>query len=207
MFQTTLRYLVPIVGIALVATVAFAAAKAKDVVKEPTAKPADKSPLQGTVKDIDGKEQNLADYKGKVVLIVNVASKCGNTPQYKGLEAMYEKYKDQGLVILGFPANDFMSQEPGTNAQIKEFCTGKYNVSFPMMSKITVKGQEKAAVYKFLTEPSTAGDMAGEITWNFGKFLVDRNGALIGRFDPKTQPEDSKLVAGVEKALAAKPAK
>src|SRR4051812_8278216 len=134
-----------------------------DVIKAPTDKPADKTPLAGTVKDIDGKDVSLADYKGKVVLIVNVASKCGNTPQYKPLEAMYEKYKDQGFVILGFPANDFGKQEPGSNDQIKAFCSETYKVAFPMFAKITVKGDEKAPIYKFLTEPATNGDFAGEI--------------------------------------------
>src|SRR5205085_4548377 len=118
------------------------------------------SPLDFTVKDIDGKDVNLSDYKGKVVMMVNVASKCGFTPQYKGLEALYRKYKDQGFVILGFPANDFKSQEPGTNEQIKEFCTSKYDVTFPMMSKISVKGDDQHPLYKQLTEAK------GPVTWN-----------------------------------------
>src|SRR6266699_1405352 len=157
----------PVLGIALAA---FAAAKAgKEVVKDPTNKAAQKGPLDFTVKDIDGKDVKLADYKGKVVLIVNVASRCGNTPQYAGLEKIYEKYKDKGLIVIGFPANNFLAQEPGTDEQIKAFCTSKYNVAFPMMSKISVKGDDKAPLYKFLTEKETAGDFAGDVEWNFGK--------------------------------------
>jgi glutathione peroxidase len=206
MMKSALRWIVrciPVFGIALAVSIGLG----KDIVKEPTDKPVENGPLQFTVKDIDGKEQSLADYKGKVVLIVNVASKCGNTPQYKGLEALYEKYKDKGLVIIGFPANNFGGQEPGTNDQIKEFCSSKYNVAFPMMSKISVKGDDKAPLYKYLTEKETAGDFAGDVEWNFGKFLVDRNGALIGRFNPRTKPEEAVVTGAIEKALAAQPAK
>src|SRR4051812_39736207 len=116
-------------------------AKPADVIKDPTNEPAKSGPLEFTAKDIDGKDVKLSDYKGKVVMIVNVASKCGNTPQYKPLEALYEKYKDQGLVVVGFPANEFGKQEPGSNEQIKEFCSATYHVAFPMMSKIVVKGE------------------------------------------------------------------
>src|SRR5258706_9339374 len=147
MFKSALRWIVcsiPVVGIAL----AVSAGWGKEVVKDPTDKPAEKGPLQFKVKDIDGKEQDLADYKGKVVLIVNVASKCGNTPQYKGLEAMYEKYSPAGLVIVGFPANNFHGQEPGSDAEIKQFCTSTYDVKFPMMSKISVKGDDEHPLYK-----------------------------------------------------------
>jgi glutathione peroxidase len=185
------------------ATVAFAAPKEK-------AKPAAEggatptSPLDFTVKDIDGKDANLADLKGKVVMMVNVASKCGNTPQYEGLEALYEKYKGKGLVILGFPANNFGSQEPGTEAEIKEFCSSKYKVTFPMMSKISVKGEDKAPLYDFLTSEKTNPKFAGEVKWNFGKFLVGRDGSVVGRFEPGTKPSDPKVVEAVEQALAAK---
>jgi glutathione peroxidase len=208
MFRHALRPLAPVVAIVLAASVTFAAREGpKQVIKDPTNKPAAQSPLNFTVKDIDGKDQNLAEYKGQVVLIVNVASKCGNTPQYKGLEALYEKYKEKGLVIVGFPANNFGAQEPGTNAQIKEFCTQGYAVSFPMMGKVSVKGADKTDVYKFLTEQPTAGDFGGDIEWNFTKFLVDRNGNVIARFANGTKPEDAKVVGEIEKALAAKPAK
>jgi glutathione peroxidase len=182
----------------------------KDIIKDPSAadaaattQPAGGGVLGFTVKDIDGKEVNLADYKGKAVLIVNVASKCGFTPQYTGLEKLYETYKERGFVIVGFPANNFKGQEPGTNEQIKEFCTSKYNVTFPIMSKISVKGDDKAAIYHYLTEPATAGEFAGEITWNFNKFLVDRQGNLMARFASPTKPDDPQLVAAVEKALNA----
>jgi glutathione peroxidase len=149
-----------------------------------------------TMNSLTGKPVPLADYKGKVVLVVNVASKCGYTPQYEGLEKLYEKYKDQGLVILGFPANNFMSQEPGTNEEIGAFCKSKYGVTFPMFSKISVKGDDKAPLYQFLT---TTG---GEIPWNFTKFLVGKDGKPIERFGPKTTPDAAELTSAIEKALA-----
>lgn len=151
--------------------------------------------------NIDGKETALKEYKGKVLVVVNVASKCGMTPQYEGLEAMYKKYKGQGLVVLGFPANEFGGQEPGTNAEIKEFCTGKYNVTFPMFSKIVVKGDGIHPLYKWLTEQT---ENKAEIEWNFAKFVVGRDGKVVARYHPKTAPNDATLVATVEKALAAK---
>ena len=183
-----------------------------NVVKEPTKAPAQPkgnapaSPLDFAVKSIDGKEQNLSAYKGKVVMIVNVASKCGFTKQYKQLEAVYKKYADEGLVIIGFPANNFGSQEPGTDEQIKAFCTSKFDVTFPMMSKISVLGDDKAPLYKFLTEKPTAGDFAGDIGWNFNKFIVDRNGNIIARYNSKATPDDPQVTSEIEKALAAKPA-
>jgi glutathione peroxidase len=154
-----------------------------------------------TLPSIDGAPSPLAAYKGKVLLLVNVASKCGYTPQYKGLEALYEKYKDQGLVVLGFPANNFMSQEPGTNEEIKSFCTRTYHVSFPMYSKISVKGDDKAPLYQYLTDKSANPATGGEIGWNFTKFLVDKNGKVIARFDSKVTPESSELTSAVEQAL------
>jgi glutathione peroxidase len=185
---------------------------APNVVKAPTQAPAvakdsqPAGPLDFTVKTIDGKEQNLSQYKGKVVMIVNVASRCGYTPQYEGLEKLYKTYADRGFVILGFPANNFNHQEPGNNEQIKQFCTAKYGVTFPMMSKISVAGADQAPLYKYLTEPQTAGDFAGDIGWNFNKFLVDRNGNLIARYNSKTTPADPQVTAEIEKALDAKPA-
>lgn len=176
----------------------------KDTVKEPTKVPAPKQgPLGFTVKTIDGQEKKLSDYQGKVVLLVNVASKCGLTPQYAALEAVYEKYKDQGFVVIGFPANNFGSQEPGSNEQIKEFCTSKYNVTFPMMSKISVKGDDKHPLYKFLTEGKAGEDFAGDIEWNFAKFLVDRNGNVMARFGSRTTPDSPQVTEAIEKALAA----
>lgn len=166
-----------------------------------TSQPA--SPLSFVVKDIKGDDFDLAQLKGKVVMIVNTASKCGNTPQYESLQALYEKHKNEGLVVLGFPANDFKSQEPGTNEQIAEFCASKYNVTFPMMSKISVKGDDKAPLYKYLTEEPTAGKFAGEIEWNFAKFLVGKDGKVIARFAPKTKPDSAEVTAAVEEALSA----
>ena len=176
------------------------------VVKDPgtpaaaTTKPA--SPLGFSVKDIDGKDYDLSQLKGKVVMIINVASKCGFTPQYDGLEKTYEKYKEQGFVIVGFPANNFKSQEPGTNEEIKQFCTSKYNVTFPMMSKISVKGDDQHPLYKLLTQDT--GDFKGDIGWNFTKFLVDRNGQIYARFPSKTTPQDPQVTEAIQKGLAAK---
>ena len=143
-----------------------------------------KSIYDFTMNSIDGQPVSLESYKGKVVLLVNVASKCGFTPQYAALEAVYEKYKDRGLVIVGIPANNFAQQEPGTNAEIKTFCTRKYNVSFPMMSKVSVKGDDQTPLYKFLTDKVTDPQFAGDIKWNFTKFLFDRNGNPVARFEP-----------------------
>jgi glutathione peroxidase len=153
-----------------------------------------------TLNSIDGKPAPLAEYKGKVLLIVNVASRCGFTPQYTALEALYEKYKDQGLVILGFPANNFGAQEPGTNEEIKTFCTRKYNVTFPMYAKISVKGSDKAPLYSYLTEETKPG-ISGDIKWNFTKFLVDRNGNVVQRFEPEVTPDSKEITEAVEKQL------
>jgi len=159
-------------------------------------------PLDFTVKDIDGKDVDLAKaYKGRVVLMVNVASKCGLTPQYEELEKLYGGYKERGLVILGFPANEFGAQEPGTNSEIKKFCTSEYKVTFPMFSKIVVKGEGIHPLYKFLTEKETDPAYAGEIKWNFTKFLVGRDGKLAARFEPKTTPSSKEVVAAIEAAL------
>jgi len=149
-----------------------------------------------TLPSIDGAPAPLSAYKGKTVLIVNVASQCGYTPQYTGLEALYKKYKDQGFVILGFPANNFGAQEPGTNEEIKTFCTRNYSVTFPIYSKISVKGADQAPLYKFLTDAT-----GGDIKWNFTKILVDGNGKVITRFESKVTPESPELVGAVEKAL------
>jgi glutathione peroxidase len=153
-----------------------------------------------TLNSIDGKPSPLADYKGKVVLLVNVASKCGYTPQYSALEATYEKYKDQGFVILGFPANNFGAQEPGTNEEIKTFCTRKYSVTFPMYSKISVKGDDQAPLYAYLTKETGPG-IAGEIKWNFTKFLVDRDGKVVQRFESAVTPDSKEVTSAIEKQL------
>ena len=153
-----------------------------------------------TLNSIDGKPAPLSDYKGKVVLLVNVASQCGYTPQYSALEAIYEKYKDRGFVILGFPANNFGAQEPGTNEEIKTFCTRKYNVTFPMYSKISVKGPDQAPLYSYLTK-ETGDGIAGEIKWNFTKFLVDRDGKVVQRFEPAVTPDSKDVTGAIEKQL------
>jgi glutathione peroxidase len=160
------------------------------------------SVLDFKLKDIDGKDVDLAKYKGEVLLVVNVASKCGYTPQYKGLEAVYEKYKEKGFEVLAFPANEFGAQEPGSSADIKQFCTSKYNVTFPIFEKIVVKGEGINPLYKFLTEKETNEKFAGEIPWNFSKFLVNRKGEVIARFAPGDKPESEKVTAEIEKALA-----
>jgi len=152
-----------------------------------------------TMKSIDGAPTPLANFRGKLMLVVNVASRCGFTPQYTGLEALYEKYKDQGFVIAGFPANNFLGQEPGSDQEIKTFCSTKYNVSFPLFSKISVKGADKAPLYQFLTDGKANPSTGGEIKWNFTKFLVDRNGRVVERFEPDVTPEQ--MEASIQKAL------
>jgi glutathione peroxidase len=154
------------------------------------------------VKDIDGKDTTLAAYRGKVVLIVNVASQCGFTPQYKNLEAVYEKYKDQGFVILGFPCNQFGGQEPGTDADIKQFCTSKYDVTFPLFDKIEVNGANRHPLYVALAGETSP--FPGNITWNFNKFLISKDGKIINRFTSKITPDSPEATAAIEAALAAK---
>jgi glutathione peroxidase len=152
-----------------------------------------------SVKDMNGKDVNLADYKGKVLLIVNVASKCGNTPQYEGLEKIYEKYKDRGFEILAFPCNQFGGQEPGTNAEIKEFCSTNYGVTFKLFDKIDVNGPNRSPLYSKLTSNSNTNQ--GDITWNFEKFLISKNGDIVARFKPKTQPESKEVIGAIEQEL------
>ena len=153
-----------------------------------------------TLKSIDGKPAPLADYKGKVILVVNVASQCGYTPQYSALESIYEKYKSQGFVILGFPANNFGAQEPGTNEEIKTFCTRKYSVTFPIYAKISVKEPDQAPLYSYLTKDTGPG-IQGDIKWNFTKFLVDRSGNVVQRFEPAVTPDSKEMIVAIEKQL------
>lgn len=153
------------------------------------------------VKNIDGKDVDLSEYKGKVLLIVNVASKCGATPQYDPLQALYQKYENKGLVVMGFPANNFGGQEPGSDKEIAEFCTSKYSVEFPMFSKVSVKGDDKAPLFTYLTAAANP-DKQGDIGWNFEKFLIGKDGKLIRRFATKVDPANADLVAAIEKALA-----
>ncbi len=157
-----------------------------------------------TMKDIDGNDVKLDAFKGRLIMIVNTASKCGYTPQYEGLEAIYKKYKDRGFVILGFPANNFMGQEPGTEKEIKEFCTLKYNVTFPMFSKISVTGRDQHPLYGFLTNKATNPEFGGEISWNFNKFLIGKDGKVVGRFATAVNPEDASVVAAIENQLGTK---
>lgn len=152
---------------------------------------------------LDGKPAPLADYKGKVVLVVNVASRCGFTPQYSALESIYEKYKDQGFVIIGFPANNFGGQEPGTNEEIKTFCQTKYSVTFPVYGKVSVKGDDQTPLYAYLTKEANPA-LAGDIKWNFTKFLVDRKGNVVQRFEPATTPDSPQVIAAIENALKQK---
>jgi len=156
-----------------------------------------------TMNSIDGKPTPLSAYKGKVVLLVNVASRCGFTPQYSGLENIYEKYKNRGFVIVGIPANNFGSQEPGTNAEIKTFCSTKYNVTFPMMAKVSVKGSDITPLYSYLTDKSANPSTGGEIQWNFTKFLIGPDGKPVARFEPNVTPDDPQLMSAIEKALSA----
>ena len=154
------------------------------------------------LKDIDGKDASLKAYEGKTLLIVNVASKCGFTKQYEGLEATWRKYKDQGLVVLGFPCNDFGSQEPGTNEEIKKFCSSKFDVTFPMFDKLHVKGAEQHPLYAALSGKDAA--FPGDVKWNFGKFLIGRDGKVIARYDSKVAPGSPELDKAIETALAVK---
>lgn len=170
--------------------------------------PSPKEPVEAssiydfTLKDIDGNDVNLGKYKGNVLLIVNTASRCGYTPQYEALQAIFERYRDQGFYVLGFPANNFMGQEPGTEKEIKAFCTLKYNVTFPMFSKISVTGSDQHPLYRFLTNKKTNPEFGGDISWNFNKFLINRNGKIVARFGSKEKPDDPAVIAAIEKALA-----
>ena len=162
----------------------------------------EKSIYDFTMNSIDGESTSLSKYRGKVVLVVNVASRCGFTPQYSALEKVYEKYKDRGFVIVGFPANNFGGQEPGTNQEIKTFCSTKYNVTFPMMAKVSVKGDDKTPLYQFLTDKSANPQTGGEIQWNFTKFLIGPDGRPVGRFEPNVTPDDPQVTAAIEGELA-----
>ena len=159
------------------------------------------TPLTGTVKGIDGKDIDLGKLRGKVVLVVNVASQCGYTPQYKGLQALYEKHAKDGLVVLGVPSNDFGGQEPDDNPAIEKFCQSTYKVTFPLLAKVPVKGGDKSDLYKALTDPK--GKFPGEVKWNFEKFLVGRSGEVVGRFKSGVEPTGDELTAAVKRELAA----
>lgn len=155
-----------------------------------------------SVKTIDGQDTTLAPYKGKVLLVCNVASKCGNTPQYAPLQADYTKYKDKGFEVLAFPCNQFKSQEPGSSADIKKFCTENYHTTFPLFDKIEVNGAGRHPLYESLA--GNGSPFPGDIKWNFTKFLVGRDGKILARFEPKTKPDEPEVIAAIEAALAAK---
>jgi glutathione peroxidase len=183
---------------AVLALAPLSAVLAGDEAKKPT------SVLDFHVKDIDGKDVDLSSYQGKVLIIVNTASQCGLTPQYKDLEAIYEKYKSQGFEVLAFPANEFGAQEPGSNEEIKTFCSTKYNVSFPLFSKIVVKGKGIHPLYEFLTSDTTNPKFAGEIKWNFNMFVVNKKGEVIARFQPKKPFQTEAVTSTIDKALSEK---
>jgi glutathione peroxidase len=154
-----------------------------------------------TLKSIDGRDVKLEEYKGKVVLIVNTASKCGYTKQYAGLQELYTEYEGKDFVILGFPANNFMKQEPGTNEEISKFCSLNYGVTFPMFEKISVRGKDIHPLYEYLTDKKTNPEFAGKITWNFNKFLIGKDGKIINRFSTPTDPMDKSVIEAIEKAI------
>lgn len=187
-----------------VVAVAFACSAVVAIAAEEKAKDAKDVPaaLNFTMDSLDGKPVELKKYQGKVLLMVNVASKCGNTKQYKPLQAAYEKYKDQGFMILGFPANDFKGQEPGSNEDIAAFCEKNYGVKFDLFSKIVVKGEGQHPLYKYLTAQQTSPQPAGDVTWNFEKFLIGKDGKVAARFAPKTQPDAPEVVKAIEAELA-----
>lgn len=195
------KFMVVGVGIFMMAAVLITIAGLDLFSSEAGGAMVEKSVLEFTVKSIEGQDVKLDAYRGNVLLMVNVASKCGYTPQYEGLEALYKKYKDQGLVVMGFPANNFFWQEPGTDQEIKNFCTLKYNVTFPMFSKISVKGKQIHPLYRFLTSKETNPEFSGNISWNFNKFLVDRSGKIVARFSGKDKPESPAVIEAIETAL------
>jgi glutathione peroxidase len=197
---TVLARLMFSISLAAAAALLCVVPRAMISAQTPSKKPT--SVLDFKMKDIDGKDVSLTKYQGKVLLLVNTASQCGYTPQYKGLEQLYQNYKDQGLEILAFPANEFGAQEPGTDAQIKQFCSTTYKVSFPLFSKIVVDGKGIHPLYAFLTDRATDPKFSGRIPWNFAKFLVNRKGEVIGRYQPDVKPESAELTAAIEKALA-----
>jgi len=155
-----------------------------------------------SAKTIDGQEQSLRQYAGKTLLLVNVASRCGLTPHYAGLEELYRRFRDRGFAVLGFPCNQFAEQEPGTEAEIKQFCSTKYDVTFPLFAKVDVNGPRRHPVFEFLTSQPTAPEGPGDIVWNFTKFVVDKSGKVVARFAPQTDPQSADIVGAIDQALA-----
>jgi len=193
-----MRPLIAVLCLAVLAHVGPSAGQNKE------SKPMVPAVLNFKMKTLDGKDVELSKYQGKVVLFVNVASQCGLTGQYKALQALHEKYAQDGLAIVGVPANEFGRQEPGTDGEIAEFCKKNYGVGFDMLSKVVVKGDGICPLYKHLTGKETNSDFAGEIQWNFTKFLVNRQGQVVGRFEPRVEPDAKEVVAVIEAALKAK---
>jgi glutathione peroxidase len=187
---------------ALVISAAALFATADDATTRPTTQPQLPPVLSYTMKSLSGKDVDLGQYRGKVLLIVNTASKCGYTPQYAGLEKLHEKYADKGLAVLGFPCNDFGAQEPGTAEEISTFCTEHYGVKFDMFSKIDVKGPDQHPLYKYLTGPDANKPFPGVVKWNFEKFLVSRDGTIVARYLSKITPESPEVVSAIEAELA-----
>jgi len=188
-----------LIGVIALAAVVFASCRASAVDLPPTGA---KSPLDFTLKANDGSDYPLVNLKGKVVMLVNTASKCGYTKQYAGLQKLFVTYADRGLVIVGIPSNDFLSQEPGSDGDIKEFCQRNFGVTFPLMSKVAVKGDAQIPLYRYLTAESP---FPGKISWNFNKFLIGRDGQLLNRYGSNTAPDDAAFIAAIEAALAVKP--
>ncbi len=195
--SSTVFYRIALLILPAIAVLYVSRALAAD---EPAKKPA--SVLDFQVRDIEHKLVDLSRYKGEVLLVVNTASQCGYTPQYEGMEAIYQKYKSRGFEVLAFPANEFGQQEPGTDKEIKSFCSSKYNVTFPLFAKIVVEGDAIHPLYRFLTSPDTNPRSSGAISWNFAKFLVNRKGEVIARFEPGDEPESAKITQAIEAALA-----
>jgi len=195
-----------IVVLAAIVIIAAAIAYGTGLIRNPSPStpPAKTSIFQFTMKDIDGKDVDLSTYRGRAIMIVNVASKCGYTSQYAGLQSLYEEYKDRGFVILGFPANNFMGQEPGTEEEIKDFCSTNYNVKFPMFAKVSVRGEDQHPLNTLLTNPISNPEHGGEITWNFNKFLIGLDGTVKARFGTKEEPRSEAVIAAIENALPAK---
>jgi len=197
-----MKQLVGVAALSLCLSAAFSAHAQNDAEKKGD-KPVP-AVLNFKMTRLDGKPGNLADYQGKVVLIVNTASECGLTPQYEGLERLHEKYAKQGLAIVGFPANEFGAQEPGSNEEIAKFCAKNYGVKFDMFAKVVVKGDGQCPLYEFLTSKETNPKFPGQIKWNFEKFLVGRNGEIVARFDPLVEPESDAVIKAVETELSKK---
>lgn len=197
-----MKILVAVIILTL-AGLGFMAFNLKTKVRKPNGQMIDtgKTVYEYTLNDIDGKPVNLGDYKGKVLVIVNVASKCGLTPQYEQIEQFYKEWKDKGVVVLGFPANNFMGQEPGSEAEIKTFCSTKYGVSFPMFSKISVKGDDIHPLYKYLTQKELNGWHEGDVSWNFQKFIINKEGKMVKVISPRTPVTDAEFLAAVKEQL------